>query len=160
MIALAPAHAVFTIRELAEEFDVTARTLRFYESKGLLRPTRRGQSRVYSANDRARLALILRGKRVGFSLDEIAEILNLEDLRACERDALTAAVSRFQNRIEALKLQRRDLDDALRDLEAGEAWLRSQLEGRQPSPDLRRRAAAFEALAKTWLYGGESAATS
>ena len=67
----------YTIRQLTKEFSVTARTLRFYEDEGLIAPERRGQTRIYSARDRARIILILRGRRVGFSLAEIREILDL-----------------------------------------------------------------------------------
>ncbi len=157
MISPAPRTAVFTIRDLAGEFGVTARTLRYYESRGLLSPHRRGQVRLYSANDRARLALILRGKRVGFSLDEIREMLDLESLERGGARLLKDAVPRFEERIEALARQRDDIDHAIRDLEAGLAWLRARQDGRETPPDLRTRAAAFEALAKTWLYEGEEA---
>ena len=67
----------FTIRQLTKEFGVTARTLRFYEDEGLIAPERRGQTRIYSSRDRARVILILRGRRVGFALAEIREILDL-----------------------------------------------------------------------------------
>src|SRR5580698_3412386 len=69
----------YTIRQLTKEFNVTARTLRFYEDEGLIAPERRGQTRIYSSRDRARIILILRGRRVGFSLAEIREILDLYD---------------------------------------------------------------------------------
>ena len=71
---------VFTIRDLVKECGVTARTLRFYEEKGLLSPRRHGQDRLYSRRDRARLKYVLMGKRVGFSLDEVREMLDLYDL--------------------------------------------------------------------------------
>ena len=70
-------HRTYSIRQLSKEFDVTARALRFYEDKGLISPERKGQTRLYSPRDRARLQLILRGKRLGFSLVEIHEILDL-----------------------------------------------------------------------------------
>ncbi|MCG8441158.1 MAG: MerR family DNA-binding transcriptional regulator [Caulobacterales bacterium] len=144
----------YSIGELAESFGVTARALRFYETKGLLRPLRlNGGARVYSANDRARLALVLRGKRVGFSLDEIKEMIDLSDIGADGRASMTAARDRFAARIQALQRQREDLDLALADLEAGLAWLEARIEGAEPSEDLKRRAAAFEALAQSWLYG-------
>ena len=73
------ADRLYTIGELAGEFDVTTRTIRFYESKGLISPARRGVARAYSRRDRARLKLILRGKNLGFSLEEIAEYLKLYD---------------------------------------------------------------------------------
>ena len=71
---------VFTIRDLTKEFGVSARTLRFYEEKGLLDPARRGEQRLYSRRDRARLAYVLAGKTVGFSLEEVREMLDLYDL--------------------------------------------------------------------------------
>ncbi len=158
MIKPAPSNAEFSIRDLTAEFGVTARALRFYESKGLLKPDRRGQARVYSANDRARLALVLRGKRVGFSLDDIKEMLDLDDISQGGRAAMASAITRFDERIEALKRQRADIDHAVEELEAGRAWLKTRLADEEPSPELKTRAAAFEELAKSWLYGGESPA--
>ena len=75
-----PERDVFTIRDLTKEFAVSARTLRFYEEKGLLDPTRRGEQRLYTRRDRARLAYVLAGKTVGFSLEEVREMLDLYDL--------------------------------------------------------------------------------
>lgn len=139
--------AEFTIRDLAAEFDVTARTLRFYEQKGLLAPNRRGASRIYSATDRARLLLILRGKRVGFSLDEIREMLELEAITRRDPDALNQTLARFRKRIEALKTQREDIDAAIAELEGGCQWMEERLADREPSDDIKHRARAFEALA-------------
>ena len=95
----------FAISELVREFCVTARALRFYEMKGLLHPTRRGRQRVFSRRDRARLKLILLGKRAGFSLFEIKEMLdlyNLEDGGATQR---RAALARFRDQIHILEQQ-------------------------------------------------------
>ncbi len=95
----------FTIGELAAEFGITARALRFYEEEGLIAPRREGASRIYSRRDRARVAWILRGKSVGFSLDEIGELLDLYDLgdgRATQR-AVTA--ERCRVRAEELRDQ-------------------------------------------------------
>lgn len=153
MISPAPAHAMFTIRDLAEEFDVTARALRFYETKGLLRPMRRGQARIYSATERARLALILRGKRVGFSLDEIKELLDLHEMDPGQRDALAGMLERMRARRVDLERQRADIEHAIVDLENGCEWLEARLADREPSSDLKARAAAFEALAKSYLKG-------
>lgn len=147
--------AEFAISDLAAEFGITARALRFYETKGLLRPERRGGARIYSANDRARLDLILRGKRVGFSLDEIKEMLDIELVGGGDGRALAATAARFRARIALLERQREDIAAAIRDLEAGLAWLESRAADRAPTADVRARAAAFEALARTWLYGGE-----
>ena len=85
--------AEYSIRELADRFDVTARTLRFYEQKGLLSPSRRGATRIYSATDAARLDLILRGRRVGFSLEEIKEMQEIESLGEGSRPRMEAALA-------------------------------------------------------------------
>ena len=90
--------STYTIGELAREFGVTARALRFYEDKGLLDPARDGQNRVYSARDRARLQLIVRGKRVGFSLVEIRQMLDLYDLGDNQRAQIRASYNKFQRR--------------------------------------------------------------
>ena len=149
---MAPAtHKTYGISELAAEFSVTARALRFYEDKGLLSPSRQGQARVYSAADRARLRLILRGKRVGFSLDEIHEMMNLESMGSGSPLHLNLALKRFSERIEALRQQRRDIDDALAELETGRAWMLARLADSEPSEELKSRARAFEALARARL---------
>ena len=106
----------FTIRELVNEFGVTARTLRFYEDKGLLSPERAGQSRIYKRRDRARLKLILQGKRVGFSLSEIREMLDLYDLRDGQSTQLAFSLERFRERIHALENQKREIEQAMADL--------------------------------------------
>tara|TARA_R110002073_G_scaffold121737_4_gene264489 strand:+ start:2839 stop:3399 length:561 start_codon:yes stop_codon:yes gene_type:complete len=139
--------AEFTIRDLAAEFGVTARTLRFYEQKGLLSPSRRGAARIYSATDRARLLLILRGKRVGFSLDEIREMLELEAITNRDPQALGETLARFRGRIAALESQREDIDAAIEELEGGCQWIEERLADREPSDDIKHRARAFEALA-------------
>jgi DNA-binding transcriptional MerR regulator len=141
----------FTIRELAHEFDVTPRTLRFYEQKGMITPLRRGAARIYSAADRARIELILRGKRVGFALDEIKEILDLEAIDRGGRERLEPAIQRFINRITVLEQQREDVERAIAELQAGLDWMRERLENRTPPEDVRRRARAFEALAQARL---------
>ncbi len=143
--------ADLSIREIAEKFDVTPRTLRFYEQKGLLNPKRRGGSRWYTAGDVARLSLILRGRRVGFSLEEIGEMLDLEALATRSHETLSRNLGRFRARIAALEQQRNDIEDALAELNAGCAWLEERLADREPSEDVKRRAAAFEALASARL---------
>lgn len=146
-----PSKAEYTIRELADRFDVTARTLRFYEQKGLLSPTRRGATRVYSAADAARLDLILRGRRVGFSLEEIKEMQDIERLDEGSRLHLETALARFKDRIAALQRQRADIDNALKELTAGCRWMEERLADRDPPEDIKRRARAFEALAAARL---------
>jgi DNA-binding transcriptional MerR regulator len=103
----------YTIRQLCLEFSVTPRSLRFYEDKGLLFPARHGLNRVYSARDRARLILILRGKRVGFSLLEIGEMLDLYDKDETHAAQLEVSVKKFRERIAALETQRIELARAI-----------------------------------------------
>ncbi len=107
---------VFTISDLSCEFEVTTRTLRFYETKGLLQPRRRGQTRLYSRRDRARLKLILQGKRVGFSLTDIKEMLDLYDLKDGKATQLRVSLRRFKERISDLERQKIDVEEAITDL--------------------------------------------
>lgn len=111
---------LYTITELAEELGVTPRAIRFYETKGLLDPQRAGGNRVYTRRDRARLLLILRGKRLGFSLALIKRYLDLYDADPTHRKQLQALLAGARQRIEELESQRRDLEltlDELRDIE-------------------------------------------
>jgi DNA-binding transcriptional MerR regulator len=107
----------YSITELCKEFDVTPRTLRFYEQKELLNPARRGWTRLFSYRDRARLKLILRGKKVGFSLEEIKEMLDLYSLRDGQLTQLRVASTKMRERLEALHVQRVELDEAIIDLD-------------------------------------------
>jgi len=107
----------YSITELCREFNVTPRTLRFYEQKGLLHPTRRGWTRIFNYRDRARLQLILRGKKVGFALEEIKEMLDLYNLRDGQLTQLRIASTKMRERLEALRKQRVELEDAIGDLE-------------------------------------------
>ncbi len=106
----------FTITDLSHEFKVTARAIRFYEDKGLLHPSRQGMNRVYTKRDRARLILILRGKRLGFSLAEIREMINLYDLGDGQSEQLRVTLKRSADRLKALEAQRRDVDAAIDEL--------------------------------------------
>ncbi|HEX3406337.1 MAG TPA: MerR family DNA-binding transcriptional regulator [Caulobacteraceae bacterium] len=106
----------FTIRQLCLEFKCTPRALRFYEDKGLLNPARQGLNRVYSYKDRARLQLILRGKRVNLSLAEIREILDLYDKNDNNAAQNATALRHFRERIVLLERQREDLDHAIAEL--------------------------------------------
>ena len=106
----------FTIRQLCLEFKCTPRALRFYEDKGLLNPARQGLNRVYSYKDRARLQLILRGKRVNLSLAEIREILDLYDKGDNNAAQNATALRHFRERIVLLERQREDLDHAIAEL--------------------------------------------
>lgn len=105
----------FTIRQLTKEFSVTARTLRFYEDEGLIGPERRGQTRIYSVKDRARIMLILRGRRLGFSLAEIREYLELYDQNLNTRQ-LQHARKKFEERIVAFEKQKVEIDVAISEL--------------------------------------------
>ncbi|MEI9851754.1 MAG: MerR family DNA-binding transcriptional regulator [Sphingomonas sp.] len=107
----------FSISELCAEFAVTARALRFYEDEGLISPERRGTSRVYSHRDRARLAWILRGKRVGFSLAEIKEMIDLYDVGDGRRVQRLVTMERCRARIALLDSQKRDIDAAIEELQ-------------------------------------------
>lgn len=107
----------WSISQMCRDFDVTPRTLRFYEQKELLSPARKGWTRIFNYRDRARLTLILRGKRAGFSLDEIKEMLDLYNLRDGNRAQLTVASTKMRERLSALKEQRIELEDAIGDLE-------------------------------------------
>ncbi|MDH3669617.1 MAG: MerR family DNA-binding transcriptional regulator [Gammaproteobacteria bacterium] len=107
----------YTIGELAQEFDVTTRAIRFYEDQGLLSPTRNGQARVYSARDRVRLKLVLRGKRLGFSLGEIREMLDLYDADPSEVGQLQYFVSKLDERRAQLHQQQQDIQVTLKELD-------------------------------------------
>ncbi len=107
----------WSITDLTREFNVTPRTLRFYEDKGLLTPQRDGQRRKYNARDRARLFYVLRGKRIGLSLEEIRELLDLYDLEGGKKTQLNAALRTFEKQMEVLSAQKRDIEDAISDLE-------------------------------------------
>lgn len=111
-----PDRDAFSISDLSTEFGVTARALRFYEDEGLISPERRGTTRVYSHRDRARLAWILRGKRVGFSLGEIRELLDLYDIGDGRRSQRSATIARCRDRIALLDAQKHDIDAAIAEL--------------------------------------------
>ncbi len=117
----------YGIAELAREFDVTTRTLRFYEDEGLIAPERQGQKRIFSARDRVRLKLILRGKRLGFSLDEIREIINLYDAPPGEVGQIRFFLDKIRERRAALERQRDDIAATLGELADVEARCTAQL---------------------------------
>lgn len=121
----------FTIGDLAREFDVTLRTLRFYEDKGLLDPRREGLNRIYGRRDRARLKLVLMGKRVGFSLTEIKEMLDLYDLKDGQVTQLRVALKKFNEQIGVLEAQKRDCELALDELRKTVDTVGSMLKSRE-----------------------------
>src|SRR5205085_1167522 len=107
---------LYTIGELADELAVTTRAIRFYEVKGLIAPARRGVARSYSRRDRARLRLILRGKNLGFSLEEIAQYLKLYDADPAQITQTQMLLARVERAVEDLQAKRADLDRTLQEL--------------------------------------------
>ena len=113
---------ILTIREMCDTFGVTARTLRFYESKELLSPIRDGQKRLFTRRDRARLKLILRGKRFGFPLEEIRQLLDLYDVGDQQQTQMRLTIERARAHLNELKQQREELDEAIADLNEQLEW--------------------------------------
>ena len=118
------------MNQLAEELGVTARAIRFYEAKGLIAPRRAGTTRVFDRRDRARLLLVLRGKRLGFSLASIREFLDLYDADRTQAAQLRLLLDSTRERIRELERQRVDLDQTLRELREVEAEAERVLRGR------------------------------
>ena len=114
---------VMTIREMCDAHEVTPRTLRFYEQKELLFPIRQGTKRLFTRRDRARLKLILRGKRFGFSLEDIRQLLDMYDREPGQQEAqLIRTYALAQDRLAAMEAQRDELNEAIADLKAQMAW--------------------------------------
>jgi DNA-binding transcriptional MerR regulator len=107
----------YTISELAQEFGVTTRTIRFYEEKGLIQPRRDGQKRLYSAADRVRIKLILRGKRIGMTLQESVDVIDMYDPSHNNTQQLNALIEKIALRRDALIQQKQDIDDMLAGLD-------------------------------------------
>ena len=107
----------YSIREMSDHFDVTARTIRHYEELGLLSPTRNGTRRIFDTRDHVRLGLILRGKRIGFSLTEISEIINMYDLPEGEEKQTSFVLDKVSARREMLLNQQNDIKQMLIELD-------------------------------------------
>ncbi|AMX01451.1 MerR family transcriptional regulator [Microbulbifer thermotolerans] len=120
--------ASYSISELAREFDITTRTIRFYEDKGLISPARRGQTRIYSPEDRVRLKLILRGKRLGFSLEESREIIDMYDPAGGNVEQLQRLLAAIEQKRAQLHQQLRDIQSLMGELDEAEARARAALE--------------------------------
>ncbi|MBT3623917.1 MAG: MerR family DNA-binding transcriptional regulator [Gammaproteobacteria bacterium] len=126
----------YSIRELSQEFDVTTRTLRFYEEKGLLSPTRSGQNRTYSAADRARLILILRGKTLGLSLEQSTDLIAMYDPTSNNKRQLETVIQKIQSRRRQLEVQKQELESMIVDLERWEERTNAAMENKQKSKNV------------------------
>ena len=127
----------WSISELAAEFDTTLRTIRFYEDRGLVTPERRGQHRIFHDRDRVRLSLVLRGKRLGFTLDEVAEVLDMYDQTPGEAGQLEFLVRDIAARRADLLRKRADLEASLRELDELEVRCRADLARLDPGASSR-----------------------
>jgi DNA-binding transcriptional MerR regulator len=123
----------WTIAEVAQEFGVTHRTVRHYEELGLISPERRGTRRVYHRRDRTRLALVLRGRRLGFPLEEISRIVNMYDEPPGEQGQLAYLLGQITDRRRDLEQRRRDIEDSLQELDELERRCRRDLSAREPA---------------------------
>lgn len=130
---------LFSIAQLAEELGITHRAIRFYEAKGLIKPQRLGTARVFGRRDRARLMLVLRGIRLGFTLAEVGEYLDLYDADRTKRGRMRLLLGKARERIAALEAQRRDLEQALAELNDIAAQARSALDQSHEAAGTRRR---------------------
>ncbi len=131
-----------TIREMCDSFNVTPRTLRFYEAKELLFPIREGQKRLFTNRDRARLKLILRGKRFGFSLEDIRQLLDLYDLGDRQATQLAATYEIASERLDAMVRQRDELNEAIDDLKEQLKWGEQMLTSLRDAEQTQPKAAA------------------
>lgn len=132
----------YSIRDLSDEFDVTPRALRFYEDKGLISPERRGLQRIYDRRDKGRLSLILRGKRLGFSLAEIRDWLDLYELQDGQIAQAEKLLDASHGRLAALEQQREDIDATIRDLKDQMQTVTNWLADRGINPGAKRDEAA------------------
>ena len=141
----------YSISELAREFGITPRALRFYEDKDMLHPARDGMTRVYSHRDRARVKIIVRLKRLGLPLADIREILDLYGLEDGERAQMRMSLVKFQNQVKELESQREDIEMALQALHRGIEWLEEQLGRIGPGKDDAANLKAYDAVARRQL---------
>lgn len=118
-----------TISELAQEFGITTRTIRFYEEKGLISPMREGQKRLYSNSDRVRIKLILRGKRIGMTLQECVDFIDMYDPEHNNAEQLRSLIDNVKRRRESLLQQKRDIDDMLAGLDEVQSLCEESLAG-------------------------------
>jgi DNA-binding transcriptional MerR regulator len=126
---------IYSIAELAREFAITARTIRFYEDEGLIKPRRQGLTRLYSAHDRVRLGWILRGKRLGFSLAEIKELLDLYQVDRTGVQQLRELLRRSRRHIDDLERKRHDLDAHIAEFRDVEVQVTAELKQRGIDPE-------------------------
>ena len=122
-----------TISELAKEFGVTTRTIRFYEEKGLVTPLREGQKRLYTSADRVRIKLILRGKRIGMTLLECVEFIDMYDPEHNNAEQLHSLIDNVKDRREQLLQQKRDIDEMLAGLDEVQGLCEASLAGEKPA---------------------------
>ena len=141
----------YSISELAREFGITPRALRFYEDMDMLHPARDGMTRVYSHRDRARVKIIVRLKRLGLPLADIREILDLYGLEDGERAQMRMSLVKFQNQVKELESQREDIEMALQELHRGIEWLEEQLGRIGPGKDDAANLKAYDAVARRQL---------
>ncbi|MBL8488281.1 MAG: MerR family DNA-binding transcriptional regulator [Rhodocyclaceae bacterium] len=132
----------FTITELSREFGITPRAMRFYEAQGLVFPRREGMQRIYSKRDRTRLKLALRGKRLGFSIAEIRELIDMYDRATDQSPQLLKFLDGLARRRAALEQQREDIEAVLAEIANAERQCREILEARKGSGGGRSRRAA------------------
>lgn len=139
----------FSIRELAQEFGLTARAIRFYEDEGLIAPARKGQQRIFSIRDRARLGLITRGRRVGFALNEIKEMLDLYDLGDNQITQFKLSRKKFEAQLQKLEQQRRDIDEGIAELTRGINFIDEKLKNAEAEAREKPRMIGYGVMPST-----------
>ena len=124
----------YTIRHLTKELGVSARTLRYYEDEGMISPSRRGNTRLYTEHDRAHIIIILRGRRLGFSVAEMRQVAKMYDYKDGSPSEMLIARKKFESRIHQLEEQKLDLEQALRQLRGCVSQINDALEGKPRTP--------------------------